>query len=64
MSERTQWTYVSGNSRLAVYIDAPVGLILPPILALHRPEVGEVTFYQAEAYGLPDYSGSAAGSEE
>lgn len=52
--ERTEWVYVTNTQpQQVVRVDAPLGLIMPPTIDLHRPMVGPVTFYHADGYGIP-----------
>jgi hypothetical protein len=52
-TQRTEWVYVTNTQpQQVVRVDAPLGLIMPPTIDLHRPMVGAVTFYHADGYGL------------
>lgn len=51
--ERFVKAYVTGDSTEAIYLDAPIGHIPPPILQLWRPLTGYVDFYDASGYRLP-----------
>lgn len=50
MSERNRIIYVTADSSQWAVIDIPDGLITPPTIDLHRPEVGPITFYFADCY--------------
>jgi hypothetical protein len=51
--ERNQIVYVTANSEQWVIINIPFGLISPPTIDLHLPQVGSVTFYHASGHKLP-----------
>ena len=50
--ERHRKVYVTSDSSLWLVLDEPFGLISPPTIELHRPQVGTVTFYDADGYQL------------
>lgn len=50
MSERNRIVYVTADSSQWAAIDIPDGLIPPPTIDLHQPQVGTFTFYYADCY--------------
>ena len=50
--ERNKIIYVTSDSSLWAVLDEPFGLISPPVIALHKPQVGTITFYNADSYQL------------
>jgi hypothetical protein len=48
--ERNKIVYVTSDSLQWMILDAQEGLISPPMIELHRPLVGPVTFYYADCY--------------
>lgn len=50
--ERNETTYVTKAGQV-LYLNVPHGLVPPPMIDLHQPLAGPVTFFLAEAYRLP-----------
>lgn len=57
--------YATKDGARWLTLTAPDGLIPPPTIQLHQPEVGAVWFYYAEVYGItrPAPAGAAATDE-
>jgi len=51
--KRTEVIYVSADSSLYAKLSIPYGMISPPMIDIHQPEVGTFTFYHAICYNLP-----------
>lgn len=50
--------YVTADSAEWLTLDAPDGMVPPPVLRLHRPLIGYVEFYYASCYNLPAPAGA------
>jgi hypothetical protein len=50
--ERNKVVYVTADSSKWAILDIPFGMIMPPMIDLHVPQVGTETFYCAEMYQL------------
>jgi hypothetical protein len=50
--ERNKIIYVTADLSSWAILDEPFGLISPPTIELHEPQVGTVTFYNASSYQL------------
>lgn len=53
--ERNEWMYVTAGSQVGqkLTINAPFGLIAPPMVEMYKPLEGTIVFYHAQGYGLP-----------
>lgn len=52
MADHKRVAYVTADSSEWMVLESPDGLISPPIIELHRPQVGAIKFYYASCYEL------------
>lgn len=50
---RSQVTFATRDGSQALVVDAPAGIILPPVIEAHVPLRGPLVFYYASAYKIP-----------
>lgn len=52
MNGHKRVAYVTADSSQWMVLESPDGLISPPTIELHQPQVGTVVFYYASCYEL------------
>lgn len=52
MSNHKRVAYVTADSSEWMVLESPEGMISPPMIEMHRPQVGTVIFYYASCYQL------------